>query len=56
MQDCNPVNTPMKTGNFIEMQGENDYEKVDFKVYQRLIGKPIYLSCGTRPDISFVVE
>lgn len=55
MRDCNPVNTPMKTGNFIEMQGEDDYEEVDLKVYQRLIGKLMYLSCGTRPDISFVV-
>ena len=56
MRDCNPVYTPMKTGNFIEIQGEIDYEEVDLKVYQRLIGKLIYLSCRTRSDISFVVK
>lgn len=55
MQDCNPVSTPMKASNFIEMQGEDDYKKVDLKVYQWLIGKLMYLSYGTRPDISFVV-
>lgn len=54
MRDCNLVSTPMKAGNFIEMQND-DYEEVDLKVYQRLIGKLMYLSCGTRPDISFVV-
>ena len=56
MQDCNPVSMPMKAGNFIKMQGEDDYEEVDLKVYQRLIGKLMYLSCGTRPNISFVVR
>ena len=56
MRDCNPVYTPMKTGNFTEIQGEIDYEEVDLKVYQRLIGKLIYLSCGTRSDISFIIE
>lgn len=55
IRDCNPVNTPMKTGNFIEMQGKDDYEEVDLKVYQRLIGKLMYLSCGIRLDILFVV-
>lgn len=46
---------PIKAGNFIEMQGEDDYKKVDLKVYQWLIGKLMYLSYRTRPDISFVV-
>lgn len=55
MRNCNPVNTPMKTGNFIEMQDEDNYEEVDLKVYQCLIGKLMYLSCGTKPNISFVV-
>ena len=45
----------MKTGNFIEMQDKDNYEEVDLKVYQRLIGKLIYRFYGTRPDISFVV-
>lgn len=54
MRDCNPIITPMKTCNFIEMQ-DNNYKEVDIKVYQQLIGKLMYLSCGTQPDISFVV-
>lgn len=55
MQDCNPVNTSMKTGNFIEMQDKDNYEEVNLKVYQCLIDKFIYLFCKTRPDISFVI-
>lgn len=34
MQNCNPISTPIKAGNFIEMQDENDYKNVDLKVYQ----------------------
>lgn len=56
MQDCNLVSTSIKIGNFIEMQGKNDYKKVDLEVYQYLIGKLIYLFCRTRLDISFVIR
>lgn len=56
MQDYNSVDTPIKIGNFIEMSGKDDYKKVDLKTYQQLIGKLMYLSCNTRPDISFVVR
>lgn len=55
MQNCNPVSTPMKVGTFIKMQGEDNYKEVDLKVYQWLIGKLMYLSCRTRPNISFIV-
>ena len=55
MRDCNSVSTLIKAGNFIEMQGKDDCKEVDLKVYQRLIGKLMYLSCETRPNISFVV-
>ncbi len=53
--DCNSVSIPMKACCFIEMSEPGDYEKVDIKPYQRLIGKLMYLSCGTRSDIAFVV-
>lgn len=33
MQNCNPISTPIKAGNFIEMQGNDNYKEVDFKVY-----------------------
>lgn len=45
----------MKAGCFIDMQEPGDYEEAEIKPYQRLIGKLMYLSCGTRPDISFAV-
>lgn len=55
LTDCNAVNIPMKAGSFIEMLEDDDYEETDIKAYQRLIGKLMYLSCGTRSDIAFVV-
>lgn len=33
MQDCNPISIPMKASNFIEMQEENNYKEVNFKIY-----------------------
>lgn len=56
IQDCNPITTPIKASNFIKMQRENNYKKADLKIYQRLIGKLIYLSCGTKLDIFFIVK
>lgn len=37
------------------MTNPEDYEKADLCIYQRLIEKLMYLVCGTRPDIAFVV-
>lgn len=34
MQDCNPINTFIKAGNFIKIQKENDYKEDDCKIYQ----------------------
>ncbi len=45
----------MKAGCFIEMSESGHYEEVDIKLYQRLIGKLMYLSCGTGPEIAFAV-
>ncbi len=46
---------PMKAGSAIEMIEHNDYKDIEIKQYQHLIGKLIYLACGTRPDIAFIV-
>ena len=46
---------PMKADLSIEMTDLEDYEETDLRMYQRLVGKLMYLSCGTRLDIAFVV-
>ena len=55
MTEYNAVAILMKAGCFIEMQEADDYEEVEIKTYQRLIGILMYLSYGTRPDIAFAV-
>lgn len=37
------------------MAEPEDYEKADLCIYQQLIGKLIYLTYKTRPDITFIV-
>ena len=53
--DCNAKVIPIKAGSAIEMNDPEDYEETELQEYQHLIGKLIYLACGTRPDIAFVV-
>lgn len=55
LSDCKAVNILMKAGSSIEMGEHDDYEKAELRPYQHLIGKLMYLSCGTRPDIAFVL-
>ena len=55
LTDYNANIIPMKVGLSIEMTDLEDYEETDLCTYQRLVGKLMYLSCGTRPDIVFVV-
>lgn len=45
----------MKAGSAIEMIEHDDYEDTEIKPFQQLIGKLMYLACGTRPDIAFIV-
>lgn len=56
MRDWISVNKPMKTDNFIEIENRDDYEDVDLKTYQWLIGKLMYISYDTWLDTAFVVK
>ena len=52
---CNTNVITIRAGSAIEMFDPNDYDKTDFHGYQCLIGKLMYLACGTRLNIAFVV-
>ena len=53
MQDCNSSPIPMLPGNHIPLDEEGDTEITDMKKYQVINGELNYVSCGTRPDISY---
>lgn len=55
MTNCNACNLPKKTGLFLDIDRDGNSDKADLKAYQTLIKKLMYLVCGTRPDISFIV-
>ena len=55
LTDYNANVIPIKAGSSIKMSDPEDYEEADLHTYQRFVGKLMYLSCGTRPDILFVV-
>lgn len=52
---CNANVIPMKTGSIIKMTKPKNDKNADFCMYQQLIDKLIYLECGTRPNITFVI-
>ncbi len=56
LTNCNSNIIPMKAGSAIEMIEHDDYEDTEIKPYQHLIGKLMYLACGTRLDIAFIVS
>lgn len=55
MRDCNSINIPIKTWNFIDIHKVDNYKEANLKVYQQFIEKLMYLSYKTRPDITFIV-
>ena len=55
MRDCSPVEVPMKPGSFITLDKPEDTDEVELKDLQRIVGKLMYIACGTRPDITFAV-
>ena len=56
MTNCQLVLISMKPEFFITLDKSGDEEEIDMWAYQVIIRKLMYLVCGTRPDISFVVR
>ena len=52
---CHPTILPVKAGSTLLLDQAGDHQQANLIAYQRLIGKIMYLSCGTRPNIAFVV-
>ena len=55
MQDCSPVEVLMKPGSFITLDEAGDSDEASLKNLQQIVEKLMYIACGTRPDIAFVV-
>ena len=56
MTSCHPTILPVKAGSTLFLDQANNHQQANLNEYQRLIGKLIYLSCGTRPDIAFMMR
>ena len=55
MTFCHPTVLPVKAGSTLFLDQADDYQQAELIAYQRLIRKLMYLSCGTRSNIAFVV-
>ena len=55
MTSCHLTVLLVKAGSTLFLDQAGSHQQVDLTEYQHLIGKLIYLSCGTRPDITFVM-
>ena len=55
MTSCHPTVLPVKAGSNLFLDQAGNHQQADLIAYQRLIGKLMYLSCGTHPNIAFVV-
>lgn len=54
MKDCNAVSSPIDTNT--KMEDFEGSEWIDAQLYQELIGRLMYLSVYTRPDLSFALS
>ena len=55
MENAKPVNTPVDTGTKL-VKSTDESERVDQTLYQSAVGSLLYLSIGTRPDITYAVS
>ena len=55
MEDAKPVSTPVETGTKLT-KARDDHDRVDRQLYQSAVGSLLYLSIGTRPDITYAVS
>ena len=55
MEDAKSVKTPVETSTKL-VKGTEEQEKFDQKMYQSAVGSLMYLSVGTRPDITCAVN
>lgn len=56
LTNCKIVNILIKTKSFIKMLKNNNYKKIDIKIYYCFIRKLIYLLYSIRPNIAFVIK
>ena len=55
MENAKPVNTPVETGTKLTKERVDD-DGVNEELYQSAVGSLLYLSIGTRPDITYAVS
>lgn len=55
MSLCHSTVFLIKVDSTFTLDQVGDFFMADIIVYQHLIGKLIYLSCKTKPDIAFVI-
>ena len=55
MENAKPVSTPTQSGMKLTKATKDD-DRVDQQLYQSAVGSLLYLSIGTRPDITYAVN
>ena len=56
MNSCHPIVLLIKVGLLLILDQVENLIEANMTIYQRLIGKLMYLGCQTQPDIAFVIE